>query len=74
MITLDQAQDFIYEYRRFIVLQALANTRLYPSESVEKVWLIHMAHTKNYVEFCKAIGNRVFYHMPYTGDSTGEED
>jgi len=52
MITLDQAQDFIHEYRRYMVMQGLSNVPLYPSEPVEKVWCIHMAHTKNYVRFC----------------------
>jgi hypothetical protein len=55
MVTLDQAQDFIYEYKRFIVLQGLANTNLYPSEAVEKVWCIHIVHSKNYIEFCNKV-------------------
>ena len=74
MVTLDQAQDFIYEYRRFIALQALANCRLYPSEVIEKVWKIHMVCSKNYIKFCDKICKKVFYHMPYTGDTSGQED
>lgn len=74
MITLDQARDFIYEYKWFIVMQGLANTYLYPSEAVDKIWQIHMAHGKNYVEFCMKVCKRVFYHGVYTGDTTGGED
>lgn len=73
-MTLDQADDFIHEYKRFIVLQGLANTHLYPSEGIEKVWCIHMVHSKNYIEFCNSVTRRVFYHKPFTGDTTGHED
>jgi hypothetical protein len=74
MVTLDQAQDFIHEYRRYIVMQGLSSVPLYPSEPVEKVWLIHMAHTTNYVRFCTKVCRRVFYHIPYTGETSGEQD
>ena len=74
MVTMSQAQDFIYEYRRFIFLQSICNARCYPSEPVEKVWLIHMGYGKNYIKFCDHVAKRVFYHLPYTGDTTGEQD
>jgi len=74
MVTLDQAQDFIHEYKRYMVMQGLANTMLYPSEPVERVWCIHMAHTKNYVKFCMKVARRVYYHIPYTGETSGDYD
>lgn len=74
MVTLDQADDFIYEYRRFIILQALSGQRLYPSEAVDKVWKIHMGYGKNYVQFCMKVCNRVFHHPAFTGDSSGDAD
>jgi hypothetical protein len=74
MVTLDQAQDFIHEYQRYIVMQGLSKVPLYPSEPVEKVWEIHMAHGINYVRFCMTVCKRVFYHIPYTGETTGQQD
>lgn len=51
MISIDQAIDMIFEYRRFILLYGLTGYKLYPSEQIEKVWLIHMAHGTNYIKF-----------------------
>ena len=51
MISIDQAIDFIFEYRRFILLYGLTNFKLYPSEQIEKVWLIHMSFSNNYIDY-----------------------
>jgi len=55
-------------------LQGLANTYLYPSEPIDKVWCIHMAHGKNYIDFCMKVCTRVFYHGVFTGNTSGGED
>jgi len=51
MVSLDQAQDMIFEYRRFMLLYGLTTFKLYPSEQIEKVWLIHMSFSPNYIDF-----------------------
>ena len=48
MISETQAQDMIFEYRRFIILEGMTNYKLYPSEPIDKVWQIHMSYSENY--------------------------
>eukprot|EP00343_Euplotes_focardii_P009474 CAMPEP_0205828048 /NCGR_PEP_ID=MMETSP0206-20130828/33952_1 /ASSEMBLY_ACC=CAM_ASM_000279 /TAXON_ID=36767 /ORGANISM="Euplotes focardii, Strain TN1" /LENGTH=340 /DNA_ID=CAMNT_0053129497 /DNA_START=749 /DNA_END=1771 /DNA_ORIENTATION=+ len=74
MVSLDQAQDMIFEYRRYIFLYGLTSFKLYPSEQVEKVWLIHMAFGPNYIDFCTKTISFVPYHVPYTGNTNGYDD
>ena len=75
MISEQQAEDIIYEYRRFMMIEGMTNYKLYPSEAIEKVWLIHMGYGKNYIEFCKKSPEEQFiYHIPFTGNSNGYDD
>lgn len=74
MVSLDQAQDMIFEYRRFILLFGLTGFKLYPSEQVEKVWCIHMAFSVNYIDYCTKTIGLVPYHVPFTGNTTGYDD
>lgn len=74
MVSIDQAQDMIFEYRRFLLLYGLTNFKLYPSEQIEKVWLIHMSFGVNYIDFCSKTINFVPYHVPFTGNTTGYDD
>jgi hypothetical protein len=74
MISIDQARDIIFEYRRFILMYGNTAYKLYPSEQIEKVWLIHMAHGTNYIKFCNDSIGIVPYHMPFTGNTTGYDD
>ena len=74
MVSVDQAQDFIFEYRRFMYLYGLTSYKLYPSEQVEKVWLIHMACGTNYIDFCDKTIKFVPYHVPFTGETNGYND
>lgn len=74
MVSIDQANDIIFEYRRFIFMIGNSGYKLYPSEQVEKVWLIHMAHSTNYVKMCNEGIGIVPYHLPFTGNTTGYND
>lgn len=74
MVSIDQAIDMIFEYRRFIVLYGLTGYKLYPSEQIEKVWLIHMVHGTNYIKFCDESIKFVPYHVPFTGNTNGYDD
>lgn len=74
MISIDQANDMIFEYRRWILLLGITKVRLYPSEQIEKVWLIHMAHSNSYLKFCDKTIKYVPYHMPFTGNTNGFDD
>lgn len=74
MVSIDQANDMIFEYRRFLLLSGITAYKLYPSEQIEKVWLIHMAHGTNYIKFCNDSINFVPYHVPFTGNTSGYND
>jgi hypothetical protein len=74
MISVDQANDIIFEYRRFILMYGNTGYKLYPSEQIEKVWLIHMSHGANYVKFCNEGIGLVPYHIPFTGNTNGYDD
>lgn len=74
LISKQQAEDNIFEYRRFIILCGMANQKLYPSETIEKVWLLHMAYSSNYIKFCMEGIGLVQYHVPFTGNTSGYDD
>lgn len=74
MVTIQEAREWIFEYRRFFVLLGMSNTKLYPSEQIEKVWMIHQSYSRNYFEMSNAVHNVAYFRYPYTGDSSGEVD
>lgn len=73
MISVDQAKDIIFEYRRFILMYGTTGRNLYPSEKIEKVWLIHMSCSSNYVQFCNQSIEFVPFHIPLTDNTPGHD-
>jgi len=75
MISTQQAEDSVCEYRKFMMIEGMTKYKLYPSELIDKVWLIHMSYSTNYINFCKQLPEKEFvYHIPFTGNSKGFDD
>ena len=75
MISEQQARDLLFEYRRFMILEGLTEYKMYPSQPIERVWLIHMGYSSNYIQLCKKLPDNTFVkHIPLVGDTKGFED
>lgn len=72
LIPLDTAMKWIEEYLWFLVLSNHAQGFVpIPSEAVDKIWNIHMQHTKQYWEWCKKYLGKVLPHFAMRGDEEG---
>jgi uncharacterized membrane protein YgcG len=61
-------QQAIAEYKKFIFLCCIFPTGASPSETVDKVWHLHLTYTKNYWEdFCKNTLQQDVHHHPSKG-------
>ncbi|MDV7696684.1 hypothetical protein N6B72_07115 [Chryseobacterium soli] len=68
MWSLDFTQKAITEYKRFIYLCCIMPNGASPSETVDKVWHMHLVYTQNYwEEFCPDILQRKLHHHPSKG-------
>ncbi|NML68912.1 hypothetical protein HHL23_03760 [Chryseobacterium sp. RP-3-3] len=66
--TLDFAQKAIQEYKKFVYLCCILPNGASPSETVDKVWHMHLIYTQNYwEEFCPHILKRTLHHYPSKG-------
>ncbi|KFF22470.1 glycine-rich domain-containing protein [Chryseobacterium sp. JM1] len=66
--TLDFAQKAIQEYKKFVYLCCILPNGASPSETVDKVWHMHLIYTQNYwEEFCPNILQRKLHHHPSKG-------
>ncbi|MEY8758258.1 glycine-rich domain-containing protein [Chryseobacterium tongliaoense] len=66
--TLDFAQKAIREYKKFVYLCCILPNGASPSETVDKVWHMHLIYTQNYwEEFCPNILKRKLHHHPSKG-------
>jgi hypothetical protein len=58
----------IAEYRKFIFLCCISPTGASPSDTVDKVWHLHLTYTKNYWEdFCRKTLQQDIHHHPSKG-------
>ncbi len=61
-------QKAIAEYKKFIFLCCISPTGASPSETVDKVWHLHLTYTKNYwEEFCRKTLQQDIHHHPSKG-------
>ncbi|PQA94685.1 hypothetical protein B0A69_09535 [Chryseobacterium shigense] len=68
--TLDFAQKAIQEYKKFVYLCCILPNGASPSETVDKVWHMHLIYTQNYwEEFCPKVLKRSLHHHPSKGGS-----
>jgi hypothetical protein len=58
-----QARAAVEEYKRFLYLVCVADSRLAPSAAVDKVWQLHLADTRSYwTELCDGTLGRPIHH------------
>ncbi|ULT23316.1 hypothetical protein KUH03_29530 [Sphingobacterium sp. E70] len=61
----------IEEYKKFVYLCCILPDGASPSETVDKVWHMHLMYTQNYwEEFCPEILKRKLHHHPSKGGVT----
>ena len=66
--TNDFTLQAIEEYRRFIFLCCILPNGASPSETVDKVWHLHLTYTTNYwVYFCRQTLHKDIHHYPTKG-------
>lgn len=60
--------DAIEEYRKFIFLCCILPNGASPSETIDKVWHLHLTYTANYwINFCKNTLQKDIHHHPSKG-------
>jgi uncharacterized protein (TIGR04222 family) len=63
-----QALEAIEEYRRFSFLACVEGRTMTPSDQVDEVWHLHLAHTRDYWEvWCRDVLGMVMHHDPSPG-------
>lgn len=68
--TVDFTQKAIQEYKKFVYLCCILPNGASPSETVDKVWHMHLIYTQSYWEdFCPNILKRKLHHHPSKGGS-----
>ncbi|KMQ63966.1 hypothetical protein ACM40_04160 [Chryseobacterium sp. BLS98] len=66
--TLDFTMKAIQEYKKFVYLCCILPNGASPSETVDKVWHMHLIYTQNYwEEFCPDVLKRKLHHHPSNG-------
>lgn len=64
----------IEEYKKFVYLCCTLPGGASPSETVDKVWHLHLTYTENYwEEFCPDILQRKLHHHPSNGGKSEKE-
>ena len=68
----DFTRRAINEYRRFLVLAAIAGHRVSPSKVVDEVWHLHLLYTRSYWdELCGKVLGFPLHHEPSRGPTDG---
>lgn len=63
--TLSYARGAFTEYKRFIWLAKVSQSRVVPSKVVDKVWHLHMTFTRSYwYDLCRDTLGFEFHHLP----------
>lgn len=69
--SLEFTRKAIDEYKKFVYLCCISPNGASPSETVDKVWHMHLIYTQNYwEEFCPNILKRSLHHHPSTGGNS----
>jgi hypothetical protein len=55
------------EYIRFLILAAISDRQVTPSEAVDQAWHLHIVYTESYHEWCEALFGRYLHHGPTKG-------
>lgn len=61
------AERVTREYTRFLILAAISDRHVTPSEAVDQAWHLHIVYTESYHEWCDALFGRYLHHGPTKG-------
>ena len=61
------AERVTREYTRFLILAAVSDRQVTPSEAVDQAWHLHIVYTESYHEWCEALFGRYLHHGPTKG-------
>ncbi len=65
---LEETKQAISRYLLFLLLVYLyPNSRLVPSQDIDRVWHYHIIDTIKYAEDCEMLFGRFIHHFPYLG-------
>jgi hypothetical protein len=65
---IEYTQRVIAEYKRFILLAAISQQEVTPSDQVDQAWHLHLTYTKSYWDgLCKKILGVALHHLPTKG-------
>lgn len=67
------AERVTREYTRFLILAAISDREVTPSEAVDQTWHLHIVYTESYHEWCDALFGRYLHHGPTKGGKTEGE-
>ena len=63
----------ISEYKRFVYLACISKHEVVPSDEVDQVWHLHLAHSRDYwLDFCDKVLQRQLHHDPAEGGTSDE--
>lgn len=62
------ANEWVFEYRKFLYLAFISTQPVSPSEQVDQVWHLHQTMTEHYRSFSFSIFGKWFKHVPSMGD------
>lgn len=72
--SLSYAKKAFLEYKKFVWLASVSQSRVVPSKVVDKVWHLHMTFTKSYWgDFCGGVLGFEFHHVPSSQDSNAQQ-
>ena len=60
------------EYRRFVYLSQIGTDRVTPSVTVDKVWHMHLVHSRNYWDEWSRVLYRPLHHEPAAPKDSGQ--
>jgi len=64
-VSLEEVDDAIVEFRRFLALICLGNSGLaMMSGAVDEIWHAFILHTRDYADFCQQVRGRFIHHQP----------
>lgn len=63
----------IQEYKRFLILAAISDRQVTPSEEVDAAWHLHIIYTESYHAWCDTLFGRYLHHGPSKGGAVEGE-
>lgn len=61
--TFEFTEILVKQYEKFIFLRA-RNSKLSPSDDIDKIWHQHIVHFRNYVDYCYVKFGKIVHHDP----------